>query len=119
VQAIVPRSSTLARIRKLTRHPLYSAKAPNKVRALIGAFAMSNPVQFNRPDGKGYELLADQVLAIEGFNPQIAARLLGSLRSWRALEPKRRALAKAELKRIAAKDGLSRDVYEIAKRMLE
>ena len=116
---MAPRASTLARVQKLTKHPLYSATAPNKVRALVGAFATANPVQFNRLDGKGYRYLADQVMQIEEFNPQIAARLLGALRSWRSLEPKRRALAKAEIKRIIAKEGLSRDVYEIASRMIE
>ena len=89
------------------------------MRSLIGAFALHNTVQFNRPHGKGYDLLADQVMTIESFNPQIAARLLGALRSWRTLEPKRRALAKAALKRVVAKSGLSRDVYEIASKILD
>ncbi len=52
--------------------------APNKVRALIGSFALNNPVQFNRPDGAGYEFVAETVLALDKFNPQIAARILGS-----------------------------------------
>ena len=51
------------------------------MRALIGNFAVGNPVQFNRPDGAGYDFLADQVLALDRINPQIAARMLGALRS--------------------------------------
>ena len=78
-QAASPLPSALATVVKLTRHPLFSIKNPNKVRALIGTFAMANPVSFNRPDGRGYEFLADRVLEIDAFNPQVAARLLVGL----------------------------------------
>ena len=70
------------------------------MRALVGTFASTNPVQFNRPDGAGYAFLADQVLALDRFNPQIAARMLGALRSWRSLESGRRAKARKALQRI-------------------
>ena len=33
------------------------------------------------------ELLAAQALEIDGFNPHMAARLLGAFESWRILEP--------------------------------
>ena len=92
---------------------------PNKVRALIGTFAASNPVIFNRPDGRGYEFLADQVLAIDGFNPQLASRLVGSLRNWRSLEPGRRRLSKRALGRVLKSKALSKDVHEMVSRMLE
>ena len=118
-QALSPAPATLRRVRALTRHPLFARTAPNKVRALIGTFAMSNPVQFNRADGGGYALLADEVLALDAFNPQVAARILGAFRSWRALEPQRRKLARQELQRVARAKGLSRDVFEIVTRMLE
>ena len=71
------------------------------MRALVGTFAAGNPVQFNRPDGAGYAFLADQVLALDRINPQIAARMLGAFRSWRALETGRRAHARKALQRIA------------------
>ena len=106
-------------MKKLTRHPLFSIKNPNKVRALIGTFAMANPVNFNRPDGAGYEFLADRVLEIDAFNPQIAARLLSAFRSWRALEAERRRQAKKTLQRIATAKPLSHDVQEIVGKMLE
>ena len=89
-QAVSPLASALATVKKLTRHPLFSIKNPNKVRALIGTFAHGNPVNFNRPDGAGYEFVADRVLELDAFNPQIAARLLSAFRSWKALEPERR-----------------------------
>ena len=89
------------------------------MRALVGTFASANPVQFNRPDGAGYAFLADQVLALDKMNPQIAARMLGTLRSWRALESGRRAKARKALQRIARAKSLSPDVQEIVLRVLE
>jgi len=118
VQATAPANATLSRVRKLLRHPRYSATTPNKIRAVIGNFAANNPVQFNRPDGAGYRFVADQVLNIDRFNPQVAARMLGAFRSWRMLEPQRRKLAREALKGIVASSKLSRDVYEIAARVL-
>ena len=79
---------------------------------------MGNLSQFNRADGAGYAFLADIVLQLDGTNPQVAARLLGAFRSWRSLEPGRRAKAEAELRRVAAKAGLSADVADIAGRCL-
>jgi aminopeptidase N len=76
-------------------------------------------VQFNRPDGGGYEFVAEQVLALDRFNPQIAARMLASFRTWQALEPGRRKLAKRALRRITSAPGLSRDVTEIVSKMLD
>lgn len=118
-QAQSPLAATLRQVKKLTKHPLFSLTAPNKVRALIGTFAMANPVQFNRPDGTGYAFLADQVLALDRLNPQIAARMLSAFRSWRALETGRRGQARKALQRIAKAKGSSPDVQEIVSKMLE
>jgi aminopeptidase N len=118
-QAASPLPSALATAVKLTRHPLFSIKNPNKVRALIGTFASGNPVNFNRPDGKGHEFVAAKVLEIDAFNPQIAARLLSAFRSWKALEPGRRRTAKKTLQSIAKTKPLSHDVFEIVSKMLE
>jgi len=118
-QAQSPLAGTLRRVEALTRHPLFSITAPNKVRALIGAFAATNPVQFNRPDGAGYAFVIRQVLALDRINPQIAARLLGAFRSWRALESGRRGQARKALQRVARSKNLSSDVREIVAKMLE
>ncbi len=118
-QAQSPIAATLKRVAALTRHPLFALTAPNKVRALIGTFAATNPVQFNREDGAGYAFVADQVLALDRINPQIAARLLGAFRSWRALETGRRGLARKALQRIARAKNLSSDVQEIVSKVLE
>jgi aminopeptidase N len=118
-QAQSPRPEALDEVKALCRHPLFKITTPNKVRALIGTFATANPLQFNRADGAGYDFLADMVLEIDPLNPQVAARMLGAFRSYRSLEPKRRALARTALKRVAAASRISRDCQEIVSRMLE
>ena len=64
------------------------------------------------------QALAQIVLTLDPTNPQIAARLLTALRSWRSLEPTRRAHAEATLRRIAATAVLSADVRDIVTRSL-
>ena len=91
---------------------------PNRVRALIVAFAQANHTQFNRADGAGYDFVADILVALDPKNPQVAARLMGAFRSWRALEPQRRGRAEATLRRVAAKGSLSRDLSDIVARTL-
>ena len=118
LQAAIPEAGTLDRVRALTQHPAFSMTNPNRVRALFGAFAQSNQTQFNRPDGEGYAFVADAVLALDPRNPQVAARLLSAFRSWRSLESVRREQARAVLQRVAATQGLSRDVADIAERAL-
>ena len=118
LQAAIPEPATLDRVRALTSHPAFSMANPNRVRALIGSFAQVNHTQFNRVDGTGYDFIADAVLGLDPKNPQVAARLMGAFRSWRALEPKRRAAAEATLRRVAAAPALSRDVHDIVARTL-
>ena len=118
VQAMQPGPEVLAAIKALTRHPAFSLDNPNRVRSLIGTFSANNPTGFNRVDGAAYEFLADTVLAIDPENPQLAARLLTAMRSWRSLENQRREKAKAALQRIAAMQKLSTDLRDIVERTL-
>jgi aminopeptidase N len=118
LQAQIGERETLDRVHALMRHHAFSLANPNRTRALIGGFA-ANQTQFNRGDGAGYEFLADIVLQLDDSNPQIAARLLTALRSWRSLETGRRVKAEAALQRIAARDALSADVRDIVTRSLE
>jgi aminopeptidase N len=119
LQAISSLEDAPARVAALRKHPLFSLKTPNKVRALIGAFANMNPTGFNRADGAGYELVADVVLEIDMFNPQISARLLGAFKSWRMLEPKRKVKAKSALENISSNNNLSPDLFEIVTKTLD
>ena len=64
-----PGGETLDRVRGLMQHPAFSLSNPNRIRALIGSFAMANLTQFNRADGAGYDFLADIVLQLDGTNP--------------------------------------------------
>ena len=118
IQARTPTEGTLERVKRLVDHPSYDRRNPNRVYSLIGAFASGNPVQFHDATGGGYRFLADQVLATDKLNPQIAARLLGPLGAWRRYDKDRQALMKHELQRIVAEPGLSRDVFEIASKSL-
>ncbi len=118
LQAIIPEPTTLDRVKALTAHPAFSFANPNRVRSLISVFAMGNQKEFNRADGLGYDFVVETVLALDPKNPQVAARLLSALKSWRVLEPRRRALAQAALRRVAAASALSPDVNDIVVRTL-
>ncbi len=118
LQAMTPDPGTLDRVRALTEHAAFSMTNPNRVRSLIGSFAQGNPTQFNRPDGAGYEFMADRILALDPNNPQVASRMTTAFKSWRVLESGRRGLAQAALQRIAGAPKLSRDVGDIVQRAL-
>jgi aminopeptidase N len=118
LQATVPEPGALDKVRSLTAHPAFSLANPNRVRALIGAFAQGNPTQFNRADGAGYEFVADTVRALDPKNPQVSARLATAFRTWRMLESGRRAKAEAALTRLKTTPGLSRDLSDIVERAL-
>ncbi|RMH86685.1 aminopeptidase N [Pseudomonas sp. AOB-7] len=118
VQAGCPLPGGLERVHALMQHEAFTLKNPNKVRALIGAFANQNLINFHRADGAGYRFLADQVIALNALNPQIASRLLAPLTRWRKYGAARQAQMQAELQRILASGELSSDVYEVVSKSL-
>jgi aminopeptidase N len=118
VQAMSRLPGTLAQVRKLLAHPAFDIKVPNKVYALIRAFA-ANHVRFHAADGGGYAFLADQVLTLDALNPQVAARMARAFDRWKKFDQGRMAHARAQLERIRDHKGLSRDVGEIVTRALE
>ena len=118
LQATSRLPDTLERVCGLVRHSRFDIENPNRVRALIGSFCHFNQRRFHDASGAGYRFLSEHVLAIDAFNPQTAARLLGAASRWRRLDPDRGALLRAELERIAATPKLSKDCYEIAKKFL-
>ncbi len=119
VQAATTLSQALNHVKALMQHPKFSIKNPNKVRALIGSFAMRNPKNFHAQDGSGYQFISQQTLALDKMNPQIAARMVRALMDWKRLEPVRQSLMKTELQSIAGSQGLSGDVQEIVNKSLE
>ncbi|MEM9734577.1 MAG: aminopeptidase N C-terminal domain-containing protein, partial [Pseudomonadota bacterium] len=118
IQAALPGSAGLKRVKKLSKHPAYSLENPNRARALLAPFAAGNLSGFHRADGKAYAFYAKQILAIDAINPQLAARLLTLMNAWRTMEKGRAKQAKAALKSIATHPNLSRDVKEIVDRAL-
>jgi aminopeptidase N len=117
LQASIPEPSTLGRVRALMTHPAFSMATPNRVYALIGGFS-ANPTQFNRLDGAGYDFVAEIVIALDGKNPQVAARILNAFRAWRTMDRPRQERAEAALRRIAVQPVLSADVRDIVTRSL-
>ncbi|MCI4679794.1 aminopeptidase N [Rhodoblastus acidophilus] len=118
LQAMIPELETLARVKRLTHNHAFSLTNPNRVRALISAFANGNPTGFNAADGAGYRFIAETALKLDEINPQVAARLLSAFRSWRNLESGRRQLARDALESVAGHEKLSPDVRDIVARAL-
>ncbi len=114
IQAVNPAPDALQRVRALMTHPAFDAKNPNRLRALVASFSSGNPVRFHDPSGAGYAFLADQILMVDAFNPMVAARLLEPLGAWRRFKPELAELMLAQLRRIAAAPGLSKNVHELA-----
>jgi aminopeptidase N len=116
-QAFSTRPDTVAAVRELTAHPDYSLTNPNRVRSLIGAFAVNQP-RFHDASGAGYKLLADTIIALDHVNPQVAAKQVPPLGRWRRFDDARQTLMRAELQRIMDSPGLSKDVFEQASKSL-
>jgi aminopeptidase N len=119
IQAGIPGAGALERVQSLMESPLFKRTNPNRVRALIGTFAFGNPTGFSRADGAGYRFLADEILDIDQRNPQLAARILTSMRSWRSLESGRADHARSALMQIDRAADLSTDVRDIVERILK
>src|SRR5205085_7444672 len=81
------RGTDVAAVRALMRHPAFTLKNPNRARSLIFSFCNGNPAQFHAADGSGYAFWAEQVIALNAINPQVAARLAASLDRWRKYGP--------------------------------
>jgi aminopeptidase N len=118
LQALSLHPNVLAQVETLAKHPDFTMNNPNRVRSLYMALA-GNPSAFHSEDGVGYKMIADCIIALDPINPQTAARFVPALGRWRRIEPRRAALMKAELERIAAQDNLSRDTYEQVSRSLD
>ena len=114
IQAVCPLPGTLEKVTALLGHEAYDTKVPNRVRALVAAFASQNTINFHHSSGDGYRFLADQVIRMDPSNPLLAARILGPLSRWRKYDEARQRLMRGELERILSVDDLSKDVYEIA-----
>jgi aminopeptidase N len=113
IQASAPRPQTLQDVQALYRHPDFDLRNPNRVRALVGAFAANQP-RFHDASGDGYRFLGDAIATLDPLNGQVAARLLNPLGTWRRHEPGRAALMRAQLERLLSAPKLSRFTHEKA-----
>ena len=117
VQAWSMRPDTVEAVSQLAEHPDFTLSNPNRVRSLYGAFT-GNQAAFHQADGAGYRLIADLVIALDPRNPQTAARMIPPLGRWKRFDEARAAMMRAELERILAQPGLSRDTTEQASKSL-
>jgi aminopeptidase N len=101
----------------LTAHPLFDWKNPNRFRSLVGGLTAANPAGFHDPTGGGYLFLATWLIRLDALNPQTAARMSTAFETWRRYDADRQALITEQLDRIAATEGLSRDLAEMVDRM--
>jgi aminopeptidase N len=118
IQATSPLPDTFNTVLNLTKHKDFNLANPNRVRSVIGSFCQANPVHFHASNGQGYVFLADQVIALNLLNPQVASRMLGPLTSWRRFDNNRQHLMRMQLERIMKSPAISRDVYEVASKSL-
>jgi aminopeptidase N len=108
---------TLQQVKHLLKHPAFSLQNPNNVYNLLGVFA-ANMIHFHAPDGSGYALIADQVIAIDPKNPQVAARLVEPLCRWQRFDKNSQTLMRAQLERVRQNPNISKDVYELVTKSL-
>jgi aminopeptidase N len=117
-QARSMRPDTLAIVRALIAHPRFNARNPNRVRSLVGTFALRNFARFNASDGAGYAFTADQVRSLDATNPQLASSIAAAFNLWKRFAEPRRGMMQRCLQRIARAPNLSPDVREIVTRTL-
>jgi len=117
MQAVANVDGALEKVEELLSHPDFSVKNPNKCRSLVSAFS-ANMKHFHAKDGKGYKWLADRILEIDKINPQNAARMCTSFSTFRRYDDERQKLIKAQLERLVATEGFSKDAFEIVSRSL-
>ena len=118
-QALSSLPDTLARVKALLQHPLFSLRNPNRVRSLIGRFCFANPVRFHAADGSGYRFFAEQMLDLDKLNPLITARLSQAMSRWRRYDEDRQTLMAEQLQRIQQQKNLSKDAYEVVNKILK
>jgi aminopeptidase N len=117
MQASSP-ATDLAAVRALMTHPAFTLRNPNRARSLVAMFCVNNPVQFHAPDGSGYAFWAEQVIALDALNPQVASRLARAMDRWRRYAPALQWQMREALQKVAGQVKLSNDVREIVGKAL-
>ena len=115
--AQVGNDSVYKLMKEWTKHKDFSFKNPDRFRSLYGAFIMRNPKQFHHKNGQGYALLTKLLIDLDKINPQVAARMIGPLMSFKRFDSERQALMKQSLTTLS-KLKLSKDLYEKVEEVL-
>lgn len=118
IQAASKLPNTLGQVKKLTRHPAFDIKNPNKVYALIRTFTSRNAVNFHTESGEGYAFLRDIVQQLDKINPQIAARMVDPLTRWQRYDKERKRLMREQLEVLLQDKKISSDLYELVTKSL-
>ena len=118
LEASAPYSGTISQLERLMGDAVFDSDNPNKLRSVLGAFAMANPVQFHKADGSGYQFIADQIAEMDSRNPQIAARLALVLTRFAHIEPGRQAEMIKSVEGLARRK-LSANLHEIVAKALD
>lgn len=108
----------IERLRAILAAPDFPHTNPNRLRALLGSFVMSNLAQFARADGLGFRFVTEAAVEIDKVNPQVAARILTGFRILPLLEAGRREAGRAALEALKTQHSLSRNTGEIVDRIL-
>ena len=111
------RSDTFERVQAALSHPRFSMENPNKVRSLIGMFTR-NIAEFHHQSGRGYQFVADKIIALDEYNPQVAARLVQAFNVLSRVDDARQSLMLAQLERIQTQANVSKDTAEIVGKIL-
>jgi aminopeptidase N len=118
LHASAPLPHTFAVVQKLMEHDKFDVRNPNKVRALLGSFAVNLPV-FHAVGGDAYKFLVEQVARLDKQNPQLATRIIQPMVQWKRYDANRQELMCAALKTLANnKSKLSSDLYEVVHKSL-
>jgi aminopeptidase N len=102
----------LAKLTLLASHRQFNIKNPNKVRSLVGSFAVYNTDGFHALDGSGYQFLTDYLIELDELNPQIASRLVTPLIQYKKFATMHQDLMTMQLRRLLSRSNLSKDLYE-------
>src|SRR6056297_326781 len=101
---------------RLTAHADFTLRNPNRFRAVLGALA-GHPAGFHHVSGRGYRLMADMLIALDPLNPQTTARMCAAFETWRRYDAERQRMIRAQIDRILAAPGASRDTTEMLSRI--
>jgi aminopeptidase N len=118
LSASVRGDDVIGRVKAILADPAFPNNNPNRLRSLVGSFAMGNTTQFARKDGAGFRFVTEFVGDVDKRNPQVAARVLTAFRIWRSFEPVRLAAAESALTALRDAGGLSRNTADILERTL-